>query len=74
MKIYIQVKSKSREAKIIKDDINHYTIYIKELPEKGRANKAIITSLSNHFHIAKSQISILSGLSSRQKVININCS
>lgn len=41
------------------------------VPEKGKANKALITLLSKHFRVPKSAISILRGETDRIKTIEI---
>lgn len=40
-------------------------------PIEGRANQALIEFLSQHFRAAKSQIKIIRGLKSKNKVIEI---
>lgn len=71
MSIYVKVKPKSKEEKVEKIDDTHYVVYIKEIPEKGKANKAVIKNISNFFHISKTQVKIISGFTSRQKLIRI---
>ncbi|PIP50724.1 hypothetical protein COX11_02610, partial [Candidatus Berkelbacteria bacterium CG23_combo_of_CG06-09_8_20_14_all_41_73] len=39
--------------------------------KEGAANKALIALLSKHFDVAKSQVKIISGLTSRNKVVEI---
>jgi len=41
-------------------------------PVDGKANEALIELLADHFDIAKSKIKILKGLTSKNKVIQIN--
>lgn len=41
-------------------------------PEKGKANKALIALLAKEWSIAKSQITITSGETSRNKVVKIS--
>ena len=40
-------------------------------PEKGKANEAVVKLLAAHFGVAKKRITIVSGLSSRHKWIDI---
>lgn len=40
-------------------------------PTEGRANEALVEFLSQHFKVPKSQIKIIGGLKSRNKVIEI---
>jgi len=41
------------------------------VPEKGKANKALIILLSKHFKVPKSAIKIVRGDANREKVIEI---
>lgn len=44
---------------------------IRGVPEKGRVNEELIAFLSKHLRIAKSQIEIISGHTSRLKRVKI---
>ncbi len=70
MKVIIRVKPNSSQEKIEKTE-NGYLIFVKEPPVDNRANQAVIKVLANYFKIPKSRISILSGLKSKQKVIEV---
>ena len=45
--------------------------FLKSPPEKGKANKELIELLSNTLGIAKKEIEIISGLTSRKKRVTI---
>lgn len=53
------------------DELN-YVVFVKELREKGRANEAIKNALSVYFKIASARVRIISGYSSRNKIIEIS--
>ncbi len=72
MKIFVKVKPKSREEKVEEIDRNYLKIWVKEPAIKGRANKALIDVLSRYFSVSPSRINIISGLKSRDKIINID--
>ncbi len=57
---------------LIKKELDHYKIYLTAPAVEGRANQALIAFLAEHFHAAKSQITITKGLKSRHKVVTIN--
>ena len=40
-------------------------------PEKGKANLELIKKIAKHFNVSSSQIKIVSGLKSRNKIIEI---
>ncbi len=47
-------------------------VYVTAVPEDGKANEALIRLLAKHFHVAPSRVRILRGLTSRQKMIEID--
>lgn len=44
---------------------------IKSEPKHGKANKEMIKKLSDFFRVSESEIHIISGLTSRKKIIEI---
>ena len=50
---------------------NEIKISLKSKPELGKANRELIKLLSEHFKISTNKIKILSGFSSRKKVVEI---
>jgi uncharacterized protein (TIGR00251 family) len=70
MKISLRVKPNMKEEKVERvDDV--FIVWVKEPAKEGRANRAVIELLSEYFKIPKSQIVILSGMKSKQKIIEI---
>ncbi len=51
------------------DDILH--VRVRAVPEKGKANAALIELLAKHFSVAKSDVEIVSGFESRIKRIRL---
>jgi uncharacterized protein YggU (UPF0235/DUF167 family) len=70
MKFFITVKPRSREERVEKIN-NGYVAYIKEQPIENKANKALIRLLSEYFGVPRSRIAILSGVRSKQKIVEI---
>lgn len=70
MKISVTVKSRSRQEKVEKTG-DCYIAYVREPPIENKANKALIKLLSGHFGVSKSQVIILSGAKSKQKIVEI---
>jgi len=70
MKIIIKVKANARTDRVEKT-LQGYAVWVKEPPVENKANQAVIRVLSDYFKVPKSQISILSGLKSKQKVVQI---
>lgn len=72
MKIFVKVKPNAKEEKLKKiDDIN-FKVSVKESPEKGKANRAVVKTLANYFSVAQSNIKIISGSTSRIKIIKVS--
>jgi len=71
VKIFVKAKPNSKEEKVEKIDETHYVVFVKEPPEKGRANKAIRNALAVYFKTGSSLVKIVSGYSSRSKIIEI---
>lgn len=71
MRIFIKVKPNSNQERVEKMAEDLYKVWVKEPPEKGKANKAVIGALANYFKVSKSQVKISAGLSSKNKVIEV---
>lgn len=71
MKISVVAKPRSKKEYIKKVDHTHYVVAIKEPPVGGKANHAIIKSLAEYFAVTPSGITIISGVTSKQKVFDI---
>jgi len=71
MKINVKAKPNAREEKVERIDESNFVVSVKEPPEKGRANEAIRNALAVYFRIASSGVKIISGYSSRNKIIEI---
>jgi len=70
MKIQVKVKPNSRSEEVSREgDI--LTVKVKEPPREGKANQAVTRLLAEHFGVPKSQVRILSGFTSRNKVVEV---
>ena len=56
----------------IREESGIYKIHLKAKPLKGEANRELIEFLAKHFNVKKSQVEILSGMTSRAKAVKIN--
>ncbi len=72
MKINIQARPGAREELIEKIDENNFRVWVKEPPVQGKANVAIIKALAQFFGVSQSQVRIVSGYTSRAKIIEIS--
>ena len=71
MKIFIKAKPSAREEKVEKIDDLNYIVSVKEPPIKGKANDAIRNALAVYFKTASARVKIVSGHSSRNKIVEI---
>jgi uncharacterized protein (TIGR00251 family) len=71
MKIQVKVKPNSKQQKIEEVDGGSLVIYLKSPPIDGKANQELIELLAKKFKVAKSQVLIKSGLSSKNKLVEI---
>jgi len=72
-KIRVKVKPGSKKEGIKRWDEDGALVVAVHAPAReGKANKNLIELLSSHLKIPKSDISILSGMTSREKVIEIS--
>lgn len=73
MKIFVSVSPNSAKGKVLKVDEHHYKVYVEASPEKGKANRRLVELLSENLNIPKQCIAISSGLTTRNKIIEILC-
>ena len=71
MKLFVTAKPMAREEKVEKIDATHFTVAVKEPPVEGRANRAVIKTLADFLGIAPSRLKIVSGYSSRSKILEV---
>ncbi len=71
MKIFVKAKTRAKENKVEKIDDSNVIVFVKAAPAKGKANEAIIESLAEYFNLAKSDIEIIRGHKSKEKIIEI---
>ena len=71
MKIIVQVRPRSTQAKVEKIDEDQYRVWVHAIPEKGKANEEMIELLADHFQVAKSSVRIVIGKTAREKLVEI---
>ena len=71
MKIFVRVKPGAREELVERVDENNFNVSVHAPPVKGLANQTIIKAVAEYFKIATSRIRIVSGFTSRQKILEI---
>ena len=71
MKIFVKAHPKSKKIEVVEKDASHYEVWVREAPDRGKANQAVIEALSEHLGVARSKLNIVSGHTSRNKIIEI---
>mgnify|MGYP003862065763 CR=1 FL=1 len=72
MKKQVKVKPNSKQQKIEEAPDGSLTVHLKSPPVDGKANEELIKLLAEKFDVPKSKISIKSGLSSKNKLVEID--
>ena len=57
---------------LLKEEAGRLKVYLSAPAVEGKANKALVEFLAEYFQVRKSQIEIIKGLKSRDKIVNIN--
>lgn len=71
MKYNIKVQPNAKENKIVEQCDDFLKIKLRAIPECGKANLELIKFLSKHFKVSKSNIQILKGHTSHNKIVEI---
>ncbi|MEK7142472.1 MAG: DUF167 domain-containing protein [Patescibacteria group bacterium] len=71
MRISVKAKTNAKNESLEKLNDNEFAVFVKEPPIDGRANWAICRIVANHFSVSPSRVSIISGQSSKNKIVEI---
>lgn len=71
MKIAIRVKLRARKESVEKEKDGTWLVAVKALPVAGKANDAVIKAIAKYFGVAPLRVRIVSGFSSRRKMMEI---
>ncbi len=72
MRIYAKVFPRAGKNEVEKTSEEEYKIRVTAVPEKGKANEAVVKLLAEYFSVPKSNIQIVGGKTARTKIIDIN--
>jgi len=67
----VKVQPKAKKVGVEKINEDTYKVRVHAAPEKGAANKEVITSLAAYFDVPPSTVKIVRGEKSRVKLIEI---
>jgi len=71
LNIKVNVKTGVSKERVEILDAKHFAVHVKEHPEKGKSNEAVVKALAKHLEIAPSRIFLLRGQRSRNKLFEI---
>jgi uncharacterized protein (TIGR00251 family) len=70
MKISVKVFPNSKTEEVVKEG-DRFLVRVKEPAKEGKANRAVVRLLAEHFGVSQGSIIIVSGFKNRNKVVNI---
>jgi uncharacterized protein (TIGR00251 family) len=70
MRVSVLVVPNARKNGVVEEG-DHLKVYVRAPPVKGKANEAVIEVLAEFFGVKKSDMRIMSGERSREKVVEI---
>ena len=71
MKIAVKVKTGSSQRKIEKTGDLSYAVWVREVPEKGKANEAVVRILARHLKLPQSCVRIVRGVGTKDKLVEV---
>ncbi len=72
MRIFVKVRTFAKTNRVEKLSEDAYRVYTSAKPVDGEANKAVTSLLSKYFKTAKSNIEVIAGQKSGDKIVIIN--
>ena len=72
MRITVKAKPGSKKGDLVSAiSETEYEVHLKQKPLEGKANEALIKLLANHFSVRQRDVRIVSGLTARIKIVEI---
>lgn len=70
MRLTVRVVPNAKQNKLVEEE-SRVKVYLTSPPIEGKANKALIEYLSEHFKTKRSKIKIIKGEKNRNKIVEI---
>lgn len=70
-KISVRVVPRSAKNEVIQMSKSEYRVRLTKAPADGEANEQLVKLLSKHLGVAKSLVRIVSGATSRKKIVEL---
>jgi hypothetical protein len=71
LKISVRVKPNAKQEKTEKVGERDFSVWVKEKPQEGKANRAVIKALAEYFGIPQADVALVKGQSSKEKIFEI---
>ncbi|MBI5699624.1 YggU family protein [Candidatus Saganbacteria bacterium] len=71
MLVKIRVVPNAKQNKIVEEK-DRLKVYLSAPPVEGKANKALVELMAEHYHVKRSQVTILRGQKGREKLIEVD--
>lgn len=71
MRIFVTVKTRAKKESVEQMDPTHFVVAVKEAPVQAKANQAVLRALARYLKLAPSRLQIISGHTSRHKILRI---
>ena len=71
LKIAVTVKPNAKKAQVVELAEKQYRVAVRAAAQDGKANRALVDILADHFGVAKSAVKIIRGHLARHKLIEI---
>lgn len=71
LRIIVQIRPGSSQAKVEKIDEGQYKVWVRAIPEKGKANAEMHELLADYFRVPTSAVRIVIGKTAREKLVEI---
>ena len=72
MDLQIRVRPRAGRNTVEIGDGGQVTVRVTAAPERGRANRAVVALLAKELGVSKSSVTVVRGLTSRDKVVRID--
>jgi len=67
----VKAHPKSSRSRVERREDGSYEVWVREAPDKGRANEAVMEALAGFLGLPRSRVKLRSGAASRHKVIEL---
>ena len=71
MRIRVRVKPGAREERVSREPDGSLLVSVAARAQEGKANEAVVKAVAKALHVPKSSVRIVSGLSSRTKMLEV---